>query len=62
MTSGELVWQRARRCESAACIEVAQDGDDILMRNGKIPDGPILRFTRAEWDAFEGGVRDGDFS
>lgn len=33
----------------------------ILMRDGKHPEGPVLVFTPAEWDAFVGGVKDGEF-
>jgi hypothetical protein len=31
------------------------------MRNSQRPDGPVLEFTRAEWEAFLTGVRDGEF-
>ena len=31
------------------------------MRNSRHPDGPALIFTTAEWDAFIGGARDGEF-
>jgi predicted secreted Zn-dependent protease len=62
-TSGsELTWIRSRRCESHACVEVAATPDSILVRNSTDPDGRTLRFTRAEWVAFLGGVRDGDFN
>jgi Domain of unknown function (DUF397). len=61
-TSGsELTWIKSRRCESHACVEVAATADSILVRNSTDPDGPTLRFTPAEWIAFLGGVRDGDF-
>ena len=30
------------------------------MRDSKDPDGPVLRFTGAEWTAFVAGVQDGD--
>jgi hypothetical protein len=33
----------------------------IVMRDSKNPDGPVLYFTEAEWDAFIGGVKDGEF-
>ncbi|MQA83730.1 MAG: DUF397 domain-containing protein [Streptosporangiales bacterium] len=33
----------------------------ILMRDAKRPEGPVLVFTPAEWDAFIGGVKDGEF-
>ncbi len=31
------------------------------MRNGADPDGPVLVFTQAEWDAFVEGAKDGEF-
>jgi len=44
------------------CVEVAfLAGGDVAMRNSRSPDGPALVFTRAEWDAFLGGARDGEF-
>lgn len=44
------------------CVEVgAGEDDQILVRDSKDPDGPVLAFTRAEWDAFTAGVRDGEF-
>jgi Domain of unknown function (DUF397) len=33
----------------------------IVMKDAKEPDGPVLYFTEAEWDAFIGGVKDGEF-
>ncbi|MFC7732456.1 DUF397 domain-containing protein [Actinomadura keratinilytica] len=33
----------------------------VVMRDAKNPDGPILYFTEAEWDAFIAGVKDGEF-
>ncbi len=45
------------------CVEVAfLAGGDVAMRNSRHPDGPALIFSRAEWDAFLGGARDGEFS
>ena len=44
------------------CVEVAFLADgDVAMRNSRDPDGPALIFTRAEWDAFLGGAREGEF-
>lgn len=42
-------------------IEVAFVEDKICMRNGEDPDSPVLVFTQAEWDAFVGGAKDGEF-
>jgi hypothetical protein len=44
------------------CVEVADlSGDPIKVRNSRDANGPILRFTPPEWDAFLGGVRNGEF-
>jgi hypothetical protein len=46
-----------------AIREGSKEGSDyvITMRDGSKPDGPVLVFTPAEWDAFVAGVRDGEF-
>nr|MDT0663688.1 DUF397 domain-containing protein [Micromonospora sp. DSM 115978] len=43
------------------CVEAAQVGHDIAVRDSKNPTGPVLVFTRGEWDAFLAGARDGEF-
>jgi hypothetical protein len=44
------------------CVEVASLPDDeIGVRDSKNTEGPVLRFTPAEWHAFIGGVRNGEF-
>lgn len=48
------VWYTPR-CESGNYVAVARDGNDVLIRDSKDQDGPILRFTLAEWRVF---VRD----
>lgn len=42
-------------------MEVAADDGEIMIRDSKDPAGPVLRFTRAEWDAFAAGITVGDF-
>jgi hypothetical protein len=43
------------------CVEVAFPGDgQVSVRNSRHPAGPALVFTALEWDAFVGGVRNGD--
>jgi Domain of unknown function (DUF397) len=56
-----LVWQRSGRCDTSACVEVAFHEGDVVLRDSKNPDGPVLHFTRQEWEAFVAGVEDGDF-
>ena len=44
------------------CLEVAElPGGSVGVRNSREPAGPVLSFTREEWDAFLGGARRGDF-
>lgn len=56
------VWRKSSRSGSnGQCTEVMDTGDEILVRDSKNPNGPHLTFTRAEWTAFIGGARDGEF-
>jgi hypothetical protein len=44
------------------CVEVASLPDDeVGVRDSKNSEGPVLRFTPDEWQAFVGGVRNGEF-
>lgn len=43
------------------CVEFAREGDNFLVRDSKDPNGPVLTFTPAEWDAFVKGAKDGQF-
>lgn len=56
-----ISWQRSSRCDSSSCVEVASLDNEIVVRDSKDPQGPVLRFTRNEWIAFIGGVEDGEF-
>ena len=57
------VWQKSSRSGpySHNCVEIAFVDDAIAMRDSKHPDGPVLLFTQAEWDAFVLGAKDGEF-
>ena len=44
------------------CVEVSDQPDcTIGVRNSRDSEGPVLRFTPEEWQAFLGGVRNGEF-
>lgn len=44
------------------CVEVASlPGNEIGVRNSRDAGGAVLRFTPEEWQAFLGGVRNGEF-
>jgi hypothetical protein len=54
------VWRRSAASEDAA-VEVALLDDGVAVRDSRSPDGDVLFFTPAEWDAFVGGAKDGEF-
>ena len=67
MPAAELpgaTWRKSRRSgpQGGNCVEVARLPDgQVAVRNSRHPAGPALVFTAAEWGAFVGGARDGDF-
>jgi len=42
-------------------VEVAFVNGKIAVRDSKDRRGPVLEFTPVEWEAFVGGVHDGEF-
>lgn len=59
-----LTWRKASASsdQGGNCVEVADlPGGGQAVRDSKDPDGPMLRFTAAEWAAFSSGVRAGQF-
>jgi hypothetical protein len=47
-----------------SCVEAGPllDGSGrIAVRHSRYTDGPVIIYTRAEWDAFLAGVRAGEF-
>ena len=61
--SSELDWAKSSLSyANGSCVEVAGlSGNLIQVRNSRDANGVILGFTPAEWDAFLGGVRRGEF-
>ena len=57
-------WSKSTRSgpDSDNCVEVAFVDEAIAVRDSKNATGPALIFTAAEWDAFVGGAKDGEFS
>jgi hypothetical protein len=47
---------------NGTCVETASvRTDEILVRNSRDSEGPVLAFTKAEWIAFVAGVKAGEF-
>ncbi|MCA2213282.1 DUF397 domain-containing protein [Jidongwangia harbinensis] len=61
---GPVRWRKSSRSNGNGgnnCVEVAFVPTGVAVRDSKDPSGPALLFTRPEWSAFAGGVRDGEF-
>jgi len=58
-------WRKSARSGSGggnSCVEVADNLAGVVpLRDSKDPDGAVLVFTRTEWAAFIGRVKDGEF-
>jgi hypothetical protein len=56
-------WFKSTRsgANSDNCVEVAFVDEAIVVRDSKNPQAAPLIFTAAEWDAFVGGAKDGEF-
>lgn len=57
----EVQFVKSSQSVEGNCVEVATCSCHVQVRDSKDPDGPKLTFTHAEWSAFLGGVRDGEF-
>jgi hypothetical protein len=56
---GELIWYQDRRCESGACVEIALDGDTVLLRSSENQGATPTALSRDEWRKFLAGAKDG---
>ena len=56
-------WKKSSKSggNGGSCVEVRRHEQAIQVRDSKDPEGPILRFTAKEWEAFLGGTKDGEF-
>jgi uncharacterized protein DUF397 len=54
-------WRKSRHSNpSGNCVEMARlPGEHVAVRDSHRPDGPVLLFTRAAWERFLCGVREG---
>jgi hypothetical protein len=54
-------WRKSRRSGINGCVEVAYADSMYGVRDTKDRNGPVLVFRPDEWEAFVGGIRDGEF-
>lgn len=54
-------WFKSSLSAAGNCVEVMHTPDGMTLRNSTSPHGPVMNFTRDEWDAFIGGAKLGEF-
>ncbi|MQA24570.1 MAG: DUF397 domain-containing protein [Micromonosporaceae bacterium] len=56
------VWKKSQKSSTnGGCVEVADLGNHIAVRDSKRPDQAPLVFTAFEWECFLDGVTKGEF-
>jgi len=56
------VWRKSTMSQdNGGCVEVADCGEYVAIRDTKHRDGPVLVFSAYEWDCFLDGVAKGEF-
>ncbi|MEV7011029.1 DUF397 domain-containing protein [Streptosporangium sp. NPDC051022] len=61
-----VAWHISTRSPDAGgqCVEAGPLGDGsgrVAVRHSRRPDAEVIVYSRAEWEAFVGGVKDGEF-
>lgn len=56
-----LPWRKSSYSNSGNCVEIAEPGAGVAVRDSKNPTGPALQFTADAWSAFLADVHSGAF-
>ncbi len=57
-----MEWRKSSHSgTNGQCVEIAATSGQVLIRDSKDREGPVLAFSPDEWRAFAAGVRDGEF-
>ncbi|WP_308249886.1 DUF397 domain-containing protein [Sphaerisporangium fuscum] len=62
----DIAWHISTKSENGggSCVEagpLADGSGRVAVRHSHHPDGEVIVYTRAEWQAFIAGVKDGEF-
>jgi len=52
LATGTAVWKKSSYCGTGQCVEVANTGDLLAVRDSKDPGGPVLSFGHDAWRSF----------
>ena len=59
---GAARWRKSSYSNAEGnCVELAEAGTGIALRDSKNPEGPVLRFTTAEWMMLTAAVKTGRY-
>jgi hypothetical protein len=59
----DLRWRKARRSAgNGECVEVAPANRQILIRDSKVQDSPVIQYPERSWRAFLVEVKIGQFN
>jgi hypothetical protein len=49
-----ITWLTSSSCADGSCVQVARDGDQVLIRDGKMGDAsPVIAVPAADWPAVQ---------
>jgi hypothetical protein len=59
---GNLEWRKARRsANNGACVQLAPTAGQILIRDSKDQNSPIIGYSKYSWRLFVASAKTGDF-
>jgi hypothetical protein len=50
-------WRTSSHCQNYECVQVGQDGGNVIVRRSQDPGGPVLAFSGETWTAFLARLR-----
>jgi hypothetical protein len=57
-----LAWQKSSLSAESDCVEVATHLGVVFVRDSEDTEGPVLRFTAAQWACFVRSAEAGEFN
>lgn len=58
----DVKWMRSAFCgDAGSCVEIAFVGGDVFIRDSKLEDSPVLKFTQDEYKKFVAGAAESKF-
>ena len=60
-STGEPSWRIAKECDGGSCVEIAKQGEHVLVRRSTDPDGTLIILSHDMWKEFVARVKHDDF-